>query len=342
MRINIPKTFDLVLVIRGVAASIVVYWHLIGAYQEKDFYSFFNVPGRVAVWLFFILSGYLIAHGFINQKYKITNSGIKKFYLNRMLRVYPFFLFASLISFALSLYFDHPLEISLRFLFEQIFLFQWSHNYSLSGVFWTLGIEMQFYFIAPFLILFQITSSNPIRTGFFIYISLLVIPFASYFAFDYSFDNRTLLGNLAHFQVGVLGCLAHKQFIERFNNELNKIKIFGLVLAMASLAFCACMYHHMPRVFWVGAGALLLHFSGFMFIICHSILESQKIPQNMFTRLFSALGVLSYGLYAWHSIIAQYFEVFKTNLFLNFGFSLLLATASYLIVEKTALKLKRT
>jgi peptidoglycan/LPS O-acetylase OafA/YrhL len=341
MRIELPKTFDLTLVIRGLAASFVIYWHLIGTSQATSILSFFNVPGRAAVWLFFVLSGYLIAYGFVYRKYDGTQHSVKKFYSNRILRVYPLFLFTSLVSLALALYFNKQLDFSLKFLLQQFFVLQWTHEYPLSGVFWTLGIEMQFYLIAPFLLLYQLSSPSPLRRGLFVYLSLLTVPFIFHFVFSYSWDNRTLLGNLAHFQIGVLGCLARSHAIEKFRNNANKIALLSFALAILSLTLCAGMYHYLPRIFWVGLGGVILDLSGFMFIICHIMLELKKIPLNSFTKLLSALGVLSYGLYAWHSVISQYFKIFQTNFALNFAFSLLLATLTYLAVEKPALRLRR-
>ena len=339
MKIDLPKTLDLALIVRGIAALIVVYWHLIGAYQEKSIFDFFNIPGRVAVWLFFVFSGYLIAYAFISQKYKFTNLDLKKFYFNRLLRVYPLFLCTSLVSLALTIYFNNPFEFSLRFLLEQIFAVQWTHNYSLSGVFWTLGIEMQFYLIAPFFLLYQITSANPLKTGLWIYLFLLFIPHVSHFGFSSSWDNRTLLGNLAHFQIGVLGCLARDQIINKIKENTFKISLISSCIAIVSLFFCAGLYH-MSKFFWVGPGAVLLHFSGIMFIISHTILEHGKIPLNLVTKLLAYLGVLSYGLYAWHSILAQYFKIFETSLTLNLVCSLLLATITYFAIERPALMLK--
>jgi peptidoglycan/LPS O-acetylase OafA/YrhL len=31
-------------------------------------------------------------------------------------------------------------------------MMQFEHSYSLSGVFWTLGVEMQFYLLAPLMV----------------------------------------------------------------------------------------------------------------------------------------------------------------------------------------------
>jgi peptidoglycan/LPS O-acetylase OafA/YrhL len=53
---------DLLLVIRGLAAISVLIWHA-GGHQGG--FPFINVPGRTAVWVFFGISGYVIAYGFL-------------------------------------------------------------------------------------------------------------------------------------------------------------------------------------------------------------------------------------------------------------------------------------
>ena len=52
--IAIPKQLDFLIIVRGLAAVSVVYWHL-GGYLDIENYlaSFFVIPGRLAVWIFF-------------------------------------------------------------------------------------------------------------------------------------------------------------------------------------------------------------------------------------------------------------------------------------------------
>ena len=57
---------DLLLVTRGLMAVAVVVWHAEG--YQGDFPSLLNVPGRTAVWIFFGISGYVIAYGFISSE----------------------------------------------------------------------------------------------------------------------------------------------------------------------------------------------------------------------------------------------------------------------------------
>lgn len=97
---------DLILVLRGLAALSVVVWYTVGYQNELP--SLLNTPGRTAVWLFFGLSGYVIAYGFVHKRYKLTNADLQDFYINRFLRIYPLFLVLSLISYVTSLIINAP------------------------------------------------------------------------------------------------------------------------------------------------------------------------------------------------------------------------------------------
>jgi peptidoglycan/LPS O-acetylase OafA/YrhL len=112
-----------------------------------------NVPGRTAVWIFFGISGYVIAYGFLRRRYLIDGAGLKHFYLNRFLRIYPLFLLLSVLGW-LTIWANsgvNPLEW--RDLPGQFFGLQFDHAYKLNGVFWTLGLEIQFYAMAPALVI---------------------------------------------------------------------------------------------------------------------------------------------------------------------------------------------
>jgi peptidoglycan/LPS O-acetylase OafA/YrhL len=141
---------DLLLVIRGLAAIAVLIWHAGG--HQGDF-PFINVPGRTAVWVFFGISGYVIAYGFLHGRYLLDRPGLKHFYLNRFLRIYPLFLALSLLGWLTMWIGSGSSPIEWRDLPDQFFGLQFNHTYVLNGVFWTLGLEIQFYAIAPVLML---------------------------------------------------------------------------------------------------------------------------------------------------------------------------------------------
>jgi peptidoglycan/LPS O-acetylase OafA/YrhL len=79
---------------------------------------------------------------------------------------------------------------------------------------------------------------------------------------------------------------------------------------------------------------------GFGLILLHQVTEYRDISLNLFTKLLSILGVLSYGVYAWHGFLVIN-NIFIDNLILHTSLSILMAYFSYLFIEKQFLKLKR-
>jgi len=146
------------------------------------------VGGRYAVQLFYMISGYLITHILLSNPNYATDTG--RFYLNRALRIYPNYLVVAsltLISVGLlgngaylqtifSIYDKIPTDAAVWLVTSNIILFgqDWliffivkaGHlvywNYLSGGVpmytglwvpqSWTLGVELTFYLIAPFVV----------------------------------------------------------------------------------------------------------------------------------------------------------------------------------------------
>jgi peptidoglycan/LPS O-acetylase OafA/YrhL len=199
------KKIDVLLIARGLLALSVIVWHVEG--YKNEFFSFFNIPGRTAVWIFFGISGYVMAYGFLKEKYSFSMQGLKKFYINRFLRIFPLFLLISFVS-LVTIYLNTG-EFLLNWgnLPEQIFMIQFTHSYVLNGVFWTLGIEVQYYLIAPLLSYFLMSN---FKYKLYIWIGTYLIMLAwipaSFLFFGWSLDGRNLVSNLPHFFIGMLAC----------------------------------------------------------------------------------------------------------------------------------------
>ena len=98
--------------------------------------------GRLAVMLFFVLSGYWISDLWQREtgrrRYAV-------FAANRLLRIWPLYIVAVLISYAI---FAHPLDVPSI----TIFGVASAEGVRQLGVEWSLDIEAQFYVVAPLLI----------------------------------------------------------------------------------------------------------------------------------------------------------------------------------------------
>src|ERR1700728_1709082 len=122
-----------------------------------------NVVGGRAVVFFYIVSGFLMSY-VLDSKYPRTKAGTYQFYKSRFLRIYP--LWWSVVGFSTVTVSAARLHRSLAGVFSAIFLFgsDWlvpfvHYPEAYFGFFplkpdigWTLGAEMTFYLLAPWLL----------------------------------------------------------------------------------------------------------------------------------------------------------------------------------------------
>ena len=130
------KQTDTLLIIRGLLAAAVVVWHIVQS--NINIPAWITIPGRTAVWIFFGISGYVIAYGFLTKRYTLQIDDIKVFYQNRFLRIYPLFLLISTLTLVTAYFVSGKSPISIADIPAQLFMLQFNHEYILSGVFWTL------------------------------------------------------------------------------------------------------------------------------------------------------------------------------------------------------------
>lgn len=144
-------------ILRGVSVFLVGYHH----FSDRLPYAVLGAAGppslpfsagKIGVYMFFLISGLLIAMSLERSK------SIAEFYARRIARIWPLFVAASLIIFAFLQVFDPPVviggpkdfyedHISVLDLIGQLFFlndlgFDW-----VDGVFWSLLVELKFYLL---------------------------------------------------------------------------------------------------------------------------------------------------------------------------------------------------
>ncbi len=122
-------------ILRVVLASLVVLSHTSGVKL-----------GGVAVIAFFVLSGYWVTRQY-DLKYRLETSPLRTFYLSRFLRLYPAYVVALVLAFAVRKGFGLPYDPDWPQALPLLGVA--THSHDLLGVSWSLDLEMQFYLIAP-------------------------------------------------------------------------------------------------------------------------------------------------------------------------------------------------
>src|ERR1035438_6360232 len=100
MKLAHPARFKSLDALRGLAALVVVFHHLMLSLPDalRDDLRYIDLPllmgGRFAVMLFFVLSGFVLALPYFAG----TNSAYSPYLVRRFCRLYPPFAFAVLVS----------------------------------------------------------------------------------------------------------------------------------------------------------------------------------------------------------------------------------------------------
>ena len=142
--------------VRGIAALAVAVYHLAYLNQPSDLPGYI-FPGYLAVDLFFILSGFIMA---MNYATALTGPGAgrsyRKFLTSRFARVYPVYAFLCLVSMALYITLGgrvYPAgTVILNMLLLQYWglgLIKWQWGEVIFGPSWSISTEALCYVIAP-------------------------------------------------------------------------------------------------------------------------------------------------------------------------------------------------
>ena len=152
---------DPLLTLRGFACLMVLIGHgTLVAFVPSDIHTIartFN-PYRlltaspwVGVWIFFVLSGYLMGKGFFGGRYSIDRKGIFRFYGNRILRIAPIYWSAILIVAVVQARGVFQPDNLPGFVSSLLFFQSTNLPFVVIGALWSVQTEMGFYLAAPYL-----------------------------------------------------------------------------------------------------------------------------------------------------------------------------------------------
>lgn len=344
------QTFD---ALRFFSFLLVFLFHL--PKTGNSYADFFLKSGGIGVLFFFVLSGFLITYILLYDKECKNKISLKNFFVRRILRIWPLFYlmiaFAYLSPFLVSFFNFHSenkgyapdLLVSLFFgeNYKMMITDAFPDRAPLS-VMWSLCIEEHFYILWGVLLYFLSVKKIPLLIILSIIIANIVRPVYTYFGIGH-FDVFTHLDYFAFGAIPAYFLIHKKDYMDYVEKIPLQLKYVVLTLTVAAIFIIPNTDFE-----WID------YFSPCLLGLLFSITILFTLGKNAIhindNLLFSKLGIYTYGLYLYHTIIIillnQVFRYFSFSNWLVISLSSLLLTIvtsviSYNMFENQFLKLKR-
>lgn len=349
--------------IRALAAFSVIFHHLelykfrIGMKSLFDFAHvnhFISSLGKNGVFLFFVLSGFLITYLLLQEKQETGKISILKFYGRRIVRIWPLYFIILLVGFWFLPYVYNLIPDFFEgqiFYNERIVNLEYGYNLLLFMLFfsnvalgfyggvagaaqsWSVSVEEQFYFIWPWIVKFFYKK--------LIFILIAIVVLINLTKYNLSFlDNFLFL----------------KYFFQTFH--IDFMAIGGIVALLykdyklKSFKFLENKFL-LPIVLLFIVSHLFFEISNLTLGVLFSFLIVLMIERNKEIKILSNIGKWSYGIYMYHPLIMYFTFSFlnKSNIqfgllynfflyILVFGITTLISFLSYRFIENYFLKFK--
>jgi peptidoglycan/LPS O-acetylase OafA/YrhL len=313
----------------------------------------FSGISSLGVYIFFVISGFLITRLLLAEAKETGEIKVGAFYYRRLLRLFPVLIvyMIVIVLFARTNEIPTPLvEIASVFLYFVNYL---KSYYELAGtqhvlpigILWSLSVEEHFYLIAPLFIAFVRASPGKVLA---FAIAMIVLPLAIRIGYmlhwpEWSNTNRIYMASETRFDSIAYGVFLAAICEFRPEGRLRRAisspqaMMAGIALLVLSTLIRDDFFRDTFRYSMRSIGALL---------IVAPIVFSPKL--GWFQAIANSppadwVGRLSYSLYIWHGAAWFFLSnvgMTKTVLtsFTELGITFLLAIASYYLIEMPVLR----
>ena len=316
--------------------------------------------GNIGVNAFFVLSGFLITYLLIEEKKINGQVSPPKFWIRRILRIWPLYYFCVLFGFVLFPFLKQMFGQTANESANPIYYLTFLANFdiihhglpdsSTLGLLWSIAIEEQFYFLWPIVI-----YSFPVNRLWipFVIIILSSLIFRAFNPVPVVYEIHTLSA-ISDMTIGAVAAwLIHTSSgFREFVKNLTKPNI-----AFIYFLFIVIYLFRLPllkEIFAIRIFDRLI-----VSIVLVFILLEQTYSENSFFKLsnlktISGLGVITYGLYCFHFVgilialtITRLFginnhlwQVLVLETILGLAITIGISKLSYVYFEKYFLNLK--
>jgi peptidoglycan/LPS O-acetylase OafA/YrhL len=329
--------------VRGIAILIVIIHNSLYKFPSLPLQSLFS-QGWMGVDLFFVLSGFLITGILVDTRQ--SEGYFKNFYARRCLRIWPLYYSVVLFMFVAVPFLSPSIGSAVMarsspwwaylFFFQNILVHNSAGAAGPLGVTWSVAIEEQFYVV--WAIVVRCCSCSQLRR-----IAIAVICLSPALRIYLSLHHVDIYSNVFCRLDGLLagGLLA---LVVRSNTfqPSRFLRAAWLALFVAvPLAFVTASFHAL----WVAFSLSAVASAAFVYLALFATQHWFRVA--MTNRALVYTGKISYGLYLLHKIpfdTEQFLHMDRypaPALLMGLAASYVIATLSWLLLEKPFLRLKR-
>ncbi len=312
-----------------------------GLRNHMDIPFYTTTSGHLGVILFFVLSGFLITYLLLEEKSRFRNISLPKFYIRRILRIWPIYYLMLLLSFFIfpALFPEYPGKNDFHFLPKLLLCIFFLPNLSLvmfggmpgASHLWSIGVEEQFYFLWP-----AILEKFQTKLLFVLIVIFVGVSLMPHFM-DWLFIHYLKSPEQASMHK------AARDFFAGFKiNSMALGAICALMCHQKKESVLGLIYHPVVEVV-IFVSTFALWFSGFHLhafndefysilfaLIIVNVATNPKPIIGLKSKLLDFFGTISYGFYVYHwLIILACFTLLKKISNTNFENSLLFDVVAY-------------
>lgn len=339
--------FNTIQNLRGIAALLVLLFHVTGLIYESHHYMYmFNLfkQGSIGVDLFFVLSGFIITYMHWAQ-INLKNGVVVKYLLKRFFRIYP--LYWIILIPLIIIYFIYPFlgNSSIRLsssIIKSLTLYPQQSSRAVVSVAWTLSYELIFYAIFGVLL---IVGNRLAIVVLFIWIMGIVLVSMNLFSFtNYAMSCIFNMVNLEFLLGCAIGYLVSRHKVLRLAHSIKLLYVSLFILCLSYGSAFANIFRA-NSVLAYGVPFTMIIYS----LVCIEIKETVAFP-----RILTIIGDASYSIYLTHYtslsflnkifIKLQIFELFGNLVAINIIIvcTILIGLWVHFFVEKPLLRISNS
>ncbi len=272
--------------------------------------------GPLGVVFFFVLSGFLITYLLLTEKTTNGFIAIRKFYLRRILRIWPLYYLVFFLGFVVLMnipWFDVSVQRrgTEPYYWENFFLYLFMlPNLAFSlfmavpniGQLWSIGVEEQFYLIWPWIIR---KAKSVVKTIIWFMVIFLMIKLVVLLA-DHFWSNPALRAIRKFFAMSKLECMAFGALgawiIHERKTRILKWVYHPTIQVLSYFLIPVCIFFT-PIIL---QNYIHLAYSLFFLIVILNVATNENSILKLNHRIFDFLGRISYGIYMYHIMVVVF------------------------------------